>query len=238
MPMYDHFHPPVEDIAPWTSICSFWVVGVAKYLNSRLPKDRYRALATTHLGSHLEADISEFEFDGGMTFRESNGHGGLATLAAPTALATFEPSMPEEFEVQIQDKRNGMRLVGAIEFISPANKDPESQRTKFISKCLAYLDEGIGLVILDTVTSRSANLHNVLMATMDAPAKALLPNTPTYMAGYRLTREDIRRKLEVWPYSAQVGSPIPSVPLALKDGPVIQLDLEGTYSEACVEHRI
>ena len=89
MPLHDHFHPPVEDIAPWTSICSFWVVGVAKYLNSRLPGDRYRALATTHLGSHLEADISEFESDGGMTFRESNGHGGLATLTAPTAFRSL-----------------------------------------------------------------------------------------------------------------------------------------------------
>ncbi len=238
MPLLDHFRQPLEARAPWSSISSFWVVALAKRLNSMLPRDRYQAMATVHLGNQLEADISEFEIESGVPFEQRNGSGGLAVLPSPMAVATVEPSFPDEFEIQIKDVRDGMRLVAAIEFISPSNKDRERERTHFISKCLAYLDAGVGLVILDIVTSRSANLHNELMVMVNSPKRAMLPDRPTYVAGYRCTRNSELCQVETWPYLAAVGRPIPSVPLALKDGPIVQLDLEGTYTEACIDHNV
>ena len=238
MPLLDHFRQPLEARAPWSSISSFWVVALAKRLNTLLPRDRYQAMATVHLGNRLEADISEFQIESGVPFEQQSGSGGLATLESPKAVATFEPTFPDEFEIQIKDVRDGMRLVAAIEFISPSNKDRERERTHFISKCLGYLNSGIGLVIVDIVTSRSANLHNELMLIVNGPKSAMLPDRPTYVAGYRCYRHSESRQIETWPYLAVAGQPIPSVPLALKDGPVVQLDLEGTYTEACRDHNV
>jgi hypothetical protein len=81
-------------------------------------------------------------------------------------------------------------------------------------------------------------LHNELMVMVNSPMSAMLPDRSTYVAGYRCTHEPERRQIETWPYLAVVGQPIPSVPLALKDGPMIQLDLEGTYTEACMDHNV
>jgi len=237
MPLLDHFRPPLESRAPWSSICSFWVVAVARQLNRGLPKDRYRAFATTNLGSQVEADVSEFEFGDGPPVHERNGHGGLATVSSPTAVATFEPNVPDDFAVRINDLRDDMRLVGAIEFVSPANKDRERHRRQFLAKCVGYLDADVGLVMIDVVTNRTANLHNELMEVLAGPARTRLPDVPTYVAAYRSTH-DVRQRIDTWPYAAAVGQPIPSVPLVLRNGPSVTLELEQPYIEALADHNL
>lgn len=238
MPLLDHFRKPTATRAPWASVGLMWVTALTRSVNAGLPKDRYLALATVHLGDKAEADISEFELPDGLPFEDHNGHGGTATLLAPAAVATFEAMFPDEFEVQIKDLRDDMRLVGAIEFVSPAIKDRESERTQFVSKCLAYLDAGIGLVLVDVVTNRSANLHNAVMAALDAPDKAKLPDVPTYVASYRPTRPHERTRIDTWPYPCEVGKAIPGVPLALKRGPVFPLNLEAAYMDALDGHNL
>jgi hypothetical protein len=238
MPLLDHFRKPTDTRAPWSSVGTFWVTALAKSINASLPRDRYLALVTVHLGDKAEADIAEFELGSGLPFEEHNGHGSTATLLAPEAVATFEATFPDEFEVQIKDLRDDMRLVGVVEFVSPANKDRESERTQFVSKCLAYLDAGIGLVLVDVVTTRAANLHNEVMAALDAPDKAKLPDVPTYVASYRPTRPHERTRIATWPYPCEVGKPIPGVPLALKNGPTVRLDLEGTYLDVLTGHNL
>ena len=39
MPLLDHFHPPVADKAPWTSIGTFWITAMVRSLNRSLPID-------------------------------------------------------------------------------------------------------------------------------------------------------------------------------------------------------
>ena len=95
-------------------------------------------------------------------------------------------------------------------------------------------ERGIGLVIIDVVTERHANLHNELMEAIGGENPTLMPDTPTYVSGYRPVhrRETDANEIEVWPYSAAVGQPVPAVPLGLRGGPVVLLDLEGTYTAA------
>ena len=45
-------------------------------------------------------------------------------------------------------------------------------------------------------------------------------------------RDGGANQIEVWPYQAAVGQPIPAVPLGLRGGPTIVLDLETTYTDA------
>ena len=234
MPLLDHFQPPARIRAPWESLGTSWVTRVMTHLNCVLPGDRYLAFSRVHLGAEAEADVAEFEVPGDWS---ATGDGGLATLAAPPVVSV-EATIPEEFEVEVKDVREGMALVAVIEFISPANKDRPETRDRLVSKAVTYLGLGVGVVLIDVVTNRLANLHNELVAALKVRKAARLPDVPTYVAGYRPTREDGRWTVDMWPYSVPIGSAIPSVPLALKGGPLVALDLESTYTAALAEHRL
>lgn len=234
MPLLDHFRPPARIRAPWESLGTIWASKVMAHLNRLLPRDRYQAFAPVQLGAEAEADISEFEVTGDWS---DAGDGGLATLAVPP-VTTVEAAIPDEFEVKVHDAREGMSLVGVIEFVSPANKDRPESREQLVNKTIAYLGLGIGVVLVDIVTSRAANLHNELVAALRVRATARLPDAPTYVAGYRSTREGDRWTIDMWPYVAPVGAIVPTVPLSLKNGPLVPLDLEGTYSAALADHNL
>lgn len=238
MPLLDHFHRPTEARAPWATVGAMWVSNLVRLLNRSLPRDKYVAFATVHLGDRAEADVSEYELPGGMSHHERNGDGGLATLATPVAVADFEPEYGDEVGVQINDLRDDMRLVGAIELVSPGNKDREQARQQFVGKCKSYVKAGIGLVVVDVVTSRHANLHNELMDGLRGPLSSRLADVPCFVAGYRGSEDDARKRLQTWPYPVAVGEVIPSVPLVLRNGPALILDLERCYAETLADHNL
>ena len=232
MPLLDHFHKPYVNEAPWPSMTLMWAATLTSWLNRTLPRDDYRAFANVHVGLRVSADIAEFGRDEPV---EANGsHGGLATLtAAPPAVATIPGVFTEEVEVQVSDTYRSFRLLGVIELVSPANKKEAGERSAFVSKCEAYLRQGVGLVVVDVVTERLNNLHNELMDRVGGPAPPRLgDDRPTYVVGYRPVRRGGQSEIDVWPYPAVIGEPLPAVPLGLRKGPTVVLDLEGTYSEA------
>lgn len=232
MPLMDHFRLPTRARAPWEAVSTLWVGKIVANLNRTLPGDRYLAFPTVHLGDRAEADVSEFELPGGVPHHERNADGGLATLAAPIAIATFEPEYQDEVSVLIRERRDDMRLVGAVEMVSPSNKDRSEARQQFIGKCQSYIKAGIGLVVVDVVTTRFANLHNELMDLLHGPPHSRLSEGPCYAAGYRGTQDDARKWVATWPHHAAIGQSLPAIPLFLRDGPFVNIDLERTYTEA------
>src|SRR5207245_7893299 len=110
----------------------------------------------------------------------ADGDAGTATAiravwtpaAAPLIIpATFPPSCT----VEILATEGGRTLVAAIELVSPGNKDRESKRRLFAAKCATYLSRGIGLIVVDIVTSRKGNLHNDLLVLMGLEASMQMP---------------------------------------------------------------
>ena len=100
-------------------------------------------------------------------------------------------------------------------------------------KCLNYLNAGIGLIVVDVVTERRANLHDQ-MARLIVGNPPRFPGTPsTYAAAYRPFRRGDEEKVSVWPITLTVGQPLPVLPLWLREaeGPV-RVDLEAAYTEA------
>ena len=61
-----------------------------------------------------------------------------------------------------------------------------------------------------------------------------MPDITTDVSGYRLVhrRKTHTNEIEIWPYVAAIEQPIPAVPFGLRGGPVVVLDLKGTYSNA------
>lgn len=141
-----------------------------------------------------------------------------ATLTLPFATST------DELEVLVHEDYPGeLRIVAALELVSPRNKDRPEARSAFVSKCHGYLQKGIGVVIVDVVTNRNANLHEELMDRLGEPTD--LGGGDLYAAAYR----PLSGQLTAWYEPLRVGDPIPEMPLWVYGGFCVPLRLEQPY---------
>lgn len=229
--LLDHFHPPLENRRHWTGFHSRWAGNIAVDLNCQLPEGWF-AVPTVHWG--IEVDVATFE----ETEAFVNSPAGSESIAwdSPSPLKTIEfPLTTDVVEVQVYQDFGGTPLVGVVELVSPANKDRPENREIFVSKCASYLSHAIGLVLLDIVTDRHANLHSLLMERFD---KTDLPDECLYTAAYRPVRRDKHDGLDICYESMRLGGKLPSMPLFLKDGPKLRVNFADTYQQTCEELRI
>lgn len=236
MPLRDHFHPPLKDLRHWESFHAAWANNIMRTLNRRvLPKSCF-AETQVHVGSQVEIDIATFERT------SANGeHGGvtLATWAPPAVAAVIPTVFPDVFEVQVIRDVGGPHLVGAIELVSPSNKDRPETRRAFVAKCAAYLQQGIGLVVVDVVTERKANLHNQLVQSLKNSSKGKMPAaTYLYTSAYRPSRTEHGDQIEIWTEPLRLGKTLPTMPLALLGIGMVPVDLNTTYQLTCEDSRL
>ncbi|MHB1426270.1 MAG: DUF4058 family protein [Gemmataceae bacterium] len=242
MPLLDHFHPPVSDELPtWESFHSFWAVVIAERLNQMLPS-RYKAVVQTHLGSCVEAVVAEFERPIETANGASNGEvGGMAvqTWASPLTKIVVPAVFPDDYEVQLFEQRGGMRLVAVVELVGPRNKDRAESCRAFAVKCAAYLQRGVGLIVVDIVAGRHFNLHNELAELLVwEESLRITAACFLYAEAYRPLRRQEKNEIDIWPVSLNVGGSLPLLPLALKGTQAIPLDLESTYTDARQRSRL
>jgi hypothetical protein len=253
MPLLDHFRPPLRDRRHWESFHATWAVSIMRALNRDLLPAGYFAEAQAHIGTRIEVDVGTFEEGNGAAgavgTQGTEAAGGVATAALPARVwAPPAPDLempavfPDSVEVRVFNAEGGPTLVAAVELISPRNKDRPAARRAFAAKCAAYFQQEVGLVTVDIVTDRQANLHNELVRVLEADEGFLLAPDPLYAVAYRPGRrkagEDVQEKIQVWTAPLAVGGPLPVLPLALDKGIVVRLDLELTYSEARQEMRL
>jgi hypothetical protein len=238
MPLQDHFHPPIAPTFPWESFHSLWAGSVVAFLNRTLPR-RFRAFAQLHLGRHIEADVAEIDHGRGVEDDRGNGvsNGGVAVQAwAPPQTSLVIPAIfPDDIVVPVLDLEGGRILpVAVVEFVSPGNKDRAETRRAFALKSAAYLHRGLGLIVIDIVTGRRANLHNELMDLLGHPPTTRMPpETSIYATAYRPRQHEETSQIEVWRNPLAVNENLPVLPLALRGAMTVPVDLEGTYADAC-----
>jgi hypothetical protein len=121
--------------------------------------------------------------------------------------------------------------VAAVELVSPGNKDRDEARRAFAAKCAAYLQQALGLIVVDIVTNRPSHLFAELMAQM-YPDQSLPTDPPLTATSYRPVRVDGADSRELRVRPLEVGRPLPELPLALGGLGHVMLDLEATYEEA------
>src|SRR5262249_2351962 len=141
----------------WHAFHNAWATYISSALNRDLPEG-YFAEPNVQFG--IEIDVATFEEAGpGSNPAWSAGPaGGDWTPPAPAQTIPL-PVIPDIVEVLIFDREGGPTLAGAIQLISPANMDRPEHREAFVCKCATYLQQGLGLAIVDVVTGRRANLH-------------------------------------------------------------------------------
>lgn len=238
--LLDHFHPPISQRRSWEGFYALWAAALVEKLNRDVLGDDYFADMQVHIGSQVEVDVATLE-----ERRSGAVAGGAATAAmvrtwAPPATDLVLPAVfPDDVEVRILATTTGPTLVGAVELVSPGNKDRPEARRAFAAKCVAYLSRGIGLVVVDIVTSRLANLHNEVVGLLGQERPFVLdPPVATYAVAYRPSRQARGDQIELWPRPLRVGEPLPILPLALRNAETVPLDLEETYNEACLRSRL
>ena len=238
MSLMDHFHPPLSERRSWEGFHGLWASAMVEYLNDGVLADEFHADMHVHVGSAVEVDVATLEE------RIPLEHPPVATLAAPAwappaTELVMDAVFPDEIEVQVLSTSAGLTLVAAIELLSPANKDRVQSRRAFVAKCANYLSQGIGVVIVDIVTNRHANLHNELMAYLNQPSRFNISSDDfTYAVAYRPSRSHDGDRIEVWPVPLSVGSSLPTLPLALRNAATVPLDLDATYLAACQHSRL
>jgi len=226
MPLHDHFHPPLSLRHQWPSMHGPWAANISADLNRRLPPG-YFAQANVHIGIEMDvAALRESDVPDAPDGWEAGEPSAILTAAAST----------DTVEIQVISTREGPILMGAIELVSPANKNRPSERVAFVDKCAALLRRRVGVVIVDVVTERLANLHHALAARLDPDVGPLLDST-LYAASYAASPADGRSRIRVWERPLVLGRPLPTLPLWLRDL-CVPVDLETTYERTRHEQRI
>src|SRR5262249_25854917 len=91
-----------------------------------------------------------------------------------------------------------------------SNKDRSAERRAFAAKCVAYLQRGIGLIIVDIVTNRGGNLHQQVFDLLGQTEGAVLPaDTKLNAAAYRPAHRGGKNQLDLWPAALALGQPLP-----------------------------
>lgn len=242
MPLRDHFHATAAAMLEWESLHATWAVEIMRHLNRNVLPRNCVARAQVTVGGRIEVDVGTFE-PANSPSQPVSANGATAVAVEPWAPPALTDECPatfhDEYEVQLFQTSGGAVLVGAIELVSPRNKDrPESRRT-FAIKCASYLNNGIGLIVVDIVTDRLANMHDELMRVLGQPARFDYPHPGSlYATAYRPRRAADGDRIGYWTFPLAVGQSLPTVPLAMRELPTIPVDLETTYTAACQDNRL
>jgi hypothetical protein len=225
MSLHDHFRPPLSVTRPWEGFHSAWATMIAGGLN-RLLLPRYVALPLTSRGPLVEIDVAAVE-------QKSSAPGVPMDWkpAAPDLDGPVDMTGRDLFEVRVVDQEGGL-LVGVIELISPANKDRPAARQAFAGKCAGYLRSGVGLVLVDVVTTRQHDLHRQLLELVEFDCPSEEQASTLYAAAYRTAGEEEKR-LQVWRHRLRVGAELPTLPLWLSPEVAVPVDLDASYGAAC-----
>ena len=220
MPLHDW-----TDRFGWEGLHHVWMTELLTDLRYTLPPP-YRVV----IGSSPLVGIGDLPTKPDVAVtngKHSNGTavGGLREPDCEVAVRLAE----EDLTVQVKHDR---RLVAAIEFISPRNKDRPSSREQYGNRYLGYLHEGVHLLLIDVFRRPIGFSFSQLVAAELGP-QLPAPPAPGVVA-YRVGEPvpDGGRLLAVWADTLTVGQPLPTVSLPLTVHLAVPVDLEATYSRA------
>lgn len=225
MSLLDHFRPPLSERRHWHAFHNSWATYISSQLNECLPPGYFAEANVQH---DIEIDVAAF----------SKGAPAPASAEWPTPPRRTVPlvlALPV-VEIGIFSRSGGPALAGAVELVSPSIKDRPASRSAFVNKCASYLQDGVGLLLVDAVTERTADLDRELLERLGA-----VPHddvSSLFAASYRPVRQDGAVRLDLWREALALGQRLPTIPLWLRGGICLPVELQATYERTCREQRI
>ncbi len=172
----------------------------------------------------------------GRSSGESFESPAYAATSPGLTLAVEWPNI-DDVRVEIVSDEGEPRLAAAIELVSPRNKDRPRAREAFAEKCADHLRRGCGVVVVDVVTTRRADLHFELLVALEIESTSDVSGQLSAMS-YRSVGHERDGQLLIWPAILEIGVPLPTLPLWLGAELAVPLDLEASHSAACVDLRV
>src|SRR4051794_18732472 len=166
MPLLDHFPPPLSRTHPWRGFHGAWAAAMARLLNAGVLPPGYYAVPFPDRDGPVEIDVAALQ--GSDPAGPATGPGDARAWAptAPGLAVGVEWPAVEEVRVEVFVDDGDPRLAAAVQLVSPRNKDRSRAREAFAAKCAGHLGRGCGLVVVDTVTTRRADLQADLFAAL------------------------------------------------------------------------
>jgi hypothetical protein len=231
MPLLDHFHPPLHGPRRWEGFHHAWATFIATQLNQEPLPPGYFAESEIRVGPELDLDEPTLVLPGATV---------VWAPAGPEISAKVDFAHLDSYEIRVYQDLGGAELRAAIELVSPANKDREGRRRTFAAKCAGYLKHGVGVLIVDVVTARTANLHAELFDVLEVKGRRAAWESPTglYAVAYRPVTVRKAPRVEGWPEALALGEPLPVMPLWLAVDLCVPVRLEDSYLATCRSLRI
>jgi hypothetical protein len=238
MPLLDHFNAPLNRTHPWRSFHGAWAAAIARLLNQGILPAGYYAVPLLDRDGPIEIDVA--------TLRDQEAPATPGGAAAPQTWAPPAPALAvavelpagDGVEVQVFADDGDPRLAAAVELLSPRNKDRLQARQAFAVKCVGYLQQGSSVVVVDTVTTRRADLNSAILSLLGVDAGAAMPTGLSAVSYRAVGREEETQQLQLWPAPLALGQPLPTLPLWIASDFSVPLDLEASYQATCTDLRI
>src|SRR5262249_53360493 len=157
---------------------------------------------------------------------------------APGVAVAVELPAADEVEVQVFADDGDPRLAAAVELVSPRNKDRPQAPQAFAVKCVGYLQQGCSVVVVDTVTTRRADLHDAILSLLGVDARPQVPTSLSAVSYRAVGRDEETQQLQLWPAPLALGQPLPTLPLWIGADLSVPLDLEASHRTTCTDLRI
>jgi hypothetical protein len=239
MPLLDHFNPPLNRTHPWRSFHGAWAAAMARLLNQGILPPGYYAVPLVDFDGPVEIDVAALRGHGAPLAEGESGTSLLWTAPAPGAAVAVEMPAVDAVEVQVFADDGDPRLMAAVELLSPRNKDRPQGRRAFAVKCVGYLQQGSSVVVVDTVTTRRADMQGEILSLLGVPSGAVAMPAGMSAVSYRApAREGDQQQLQLWPEPLALGESLPTLPLWIAADYSVRLDLEASYRMACADLRI
>jgi hypothetical protein len=236
MPLLDHFNPPLSRTHPRRSFHSAWAAAMARLLNQGILPAGYYAVPLVELDGRVEIDVATLQKPEGPAPNGGTVEPQPWTPPAPALAVAVELPAVDTVEVQVFFDDGDPRLTAAVELVSPRNKDRPQARRAFAVKCVSYLQQDCGVVVVDTVTTRRADLHAAILALLEVDAA--VPAGLSAVSYRAVGREQEGQQLQLWPASLALGQALPTLPLWIAADVSVPLDLEASYQATCADLRI
>jgi hypothetical protein len=219
---------------------------MARLLNAGVLPAGYYAVPFLDDEGPVEIDVAALRDGDARTGPDAGGPTRPWTAAEPALTVAVEWPVADAVRVEVFSDEGDPRLAAAVELVSPRNKDRPRSREAFAAKCAGHLRRGCGVVVVDAVTTRRADLYADLLAALGGPlgpagaqpGRPALGPTGLSAVSYRAEGRDGAGRLLAWPFPLEIGRSLPTVPLWLSPDLAVPLDLEASHSAACDDLRI
>jgi hypothetical protein len=236
MPLLDHFNPPLNRTHPWRSFHGAWAAAMARLLNQGVLPPGYYAVPLVDRDGPVEIDVAALREQGASERPGAEAAPQTWAPPAPGLAVVVELPAVDSVEVQVFADDGDPRLAAAVELLSPRNKDRPQARQAFAVKCVGYLQQGCSVVVVDTVTTRRADLNAAILSLLGVEAG---PPAGLSAVSYRAVgHEEEAQQLQAWPAPLALGQALPTLPLWIAADFAVPLDLEASYRATCADLRI